>query len=140
MRTLKNMLILILAFAGITAAQSQYPLVSLHDIQYIDSVSTKGAQPSKYAGDTVRVRGVVMVRPVVDPNTNREPIMYYGARWGSYIQDTTGQLWEGLNIIQNDTTGENQSTFFDLADTSDVVELTGVVTPYNSNNELVLLT
>jgi hypothetical protein len=133
------LLFLLIAGAGMIFAQSQYPLVSIHDIQYIDSVNTKGFINSTLAGDTVRVRGTIMVRPLVDPDTSREPILYIGSRWGSYIQDTTGELWSGLNILQNDTTGANQGTFLDLVDTSDVVELTGVVTPYGQTNELMLL-
>ncbi len=130
------LLFLFIMGAGILLAQKQYPLVTIHDIQYIDSVGTKGFINSPYLNDTVRVRGVVMIRTLVDPATDRTPIMYYGSAWGSYIQDTTsGQYWGGLNIYQTDTTGDNQNTFFDLADTSDYVEITGVVTNYYSTNE-----
>ena len=136
-----KLLILMFALAvGGIFAQSKYPLVSIHDIQFIDSVGTKGFINSPLLNDTVRVRGTIMVRPVVDPDTNRATIMYYGARWGTYIQDTSGQFWGGLNILQNDTASTGvQNTFFDLVDTSDIVELTGVVTPYNQTNELFIL-
>ncbi len=135
--------IAILLGMGSLFAQSQYPLISLHDIQFIDSVGTKGWLPSKFTSDTVRVRGVVMVKPLVDADTFRVPTMYYGGRWGTYIQDTSSSLygygWAGLNVLQNDTTGDNQNTFFDLVDSSDIVELTGVVTTYGQTNELMLL-
>lgn len=136
-------LLMILLFAGLSYTFAQeYPLVTIHDIQYIDSVGTKGFIQSPFTGDTVRVRGVVTVRPLVDPDTARQPILYLGARWGSYIQDTSSAAlngWGGLNILQNDTTGANQNTFFDLVDTSDVIEITGVVTKYGQTNELMIL-
>ncbi len=139
---IRLLLLTLISIVGLAFAQSQYPLVSIHDIQYIDSVATKGFVNSPLANDTVRVRGVVMVRPLVDPSVDslRTPIMYYGARWGIYIQDTnSSQFWAGLNVLQNDTTVASQGTFFDLLDTSDVVELTGVVTPYGQTNELMTL-
>ena len=139
-----RLLLIVLALGlGSILAQSNYPLVSIHDIQYYDSVGTKNWQPSAYTGDTVRVVGIIMIRPLIDPDTNRTPVMYYGGRWGTYIQDTSAALvkdgWGGLNILQNDTTGNYQNTFFDLRDTADVVEMTGVVTTYNETNELMLL-
>ena len=137
---LRLLFILLFLGLGIVFAQSPYPLVSIHDIQYIDSVGTKGFKPSDLTGDTVRVVGTIMIKPVIDPDTNRTPIMYYGSRWGTYIQDTSSaDEWAGLNILQNDTSGNNQNTFFDLVDTAYVVEITGVVTNYNQTNELFVL-
>ncbi len=138
---MKLLLILLVIGFGMALAQSQYPLVSIHDIQYVDSVGTKGWAPSALTGDTVRVVGTVMIRPVVDPDTNRTPTMWYGPRWGSYLRDTSSAVdeWAGLNLLQNDTSGNNQNTFFDLVDSADVVEITGVVTTYGQTNELMLL-
>lgn len=122
-------------------AQTEYPLVTLHDIQYLaDSVIAVGDAASPLNGDTVRVRGIVMVSPVVDPSANRHIIISAGARWVTYIQDPSGEPWSGLNIIQNDTsTAAVQQTFFDLVDTAQVVEFTGVVTEYNTTTELMML-
>jgi hypothetical protein len=138
---IKLLVILLLIGFSMTFAQKQYPLVSIHDIQYVDSVGTKGWKASALTGDTVRVIGSIMIRPVVDPESNRTPTMYYGSRWGTYIMDTSASAneWAGLNVLQNDTTGDNQNTFFDLVDTANVVELTGVVTTYGQTNELMLL-
>jgi Secretion system C-terminal sorting domain len=138
---LRLLLIFVLCGLGMVMAQSPYPLVSIHDIQYVDSVGTKGWKTSALTGDTVRVIGYIMISPVIDPDTNRYPVMYYGTRWGTYIRDTSSQAteWAGLNVLQNDTTGNNQNTFFDLVDTTDIVEMTGVVTTYNETNELFLL-
>jgi len=60
-----------LAFSGILFAQV-YPLVTIEDIQYIpEDILIRGDTLGEYHGDTVRVQGVVMVRPVVDPGTDR---------------------------------------------------------------------
>ena len=138
---LRLLLIFVVFGLDIVMAQAPYPLVSVHDIQYVDSVGTKGWKNSALTGDTVRVVGYLMIRPVIDPDTNRTPVMYYGTRWGTYIRDTSLQSteWAGLNVLQNDTTGNNQNTFFDLVDTTNIVEMTGVVTTYNETNELFLL-
>lgn len=135
---IRLLLLTLISVASLAFAQTQYPLVSIHDIQFIDSVGTKGFVNSPLLGDTVRVRGTIMIRPIVDPDTNRTPMMWYNARWGSYIQDSSDS-WGGLNVLQDDTSSVYQGTFFDLADTSDYVEMTGVVTAYNQTNELMLL-
>ncbi|MGA9295525.1 MAG: T9SS type A sorting domain-containing protein [Ignavibacteriaceae bacterium] len=138
---LKLLMVFLVLGLGAVMAQSNYPVVSIHDIQYVDSVGAKGWQKSAYTNDTVRIVGVVMIRPVIDPDTNRTPVMYYGTRWGTYLRDTSSAVdeWAGLNVLQNDTSGDNQNTFFDLVDSADVVEMTGVVTTYNQTNELMLL-
>lgn len=129
-------------FAQLQKTTTEYPLVSIHDIQYRDSSDIFGFRPSLKTGDTVRVRGQVMVNPLVDAEANRNTILYYSARWGTYIQDTSAQAqdgWAGLNVLQNDTTGSNQNTFFDVVDTTSYIEVTGVVTTYGSTNELMIL-
>src|SRR5574338_92688 len=109
-----------------------YPLVTIQDIQFLpDSVIQNGDAISPLWGDTVRVRGIVMVRPVVDPTTDRRRIIAAGARWSIYIQDEITGIWGGVNILQNDTTVQN--TFFDIADTAQVVEFTGVVNEFNGS-------
>ena len=133
------LLLLFLAGAVSVLAQSKYPLVTVHDIQYIDSVATKGFVPSPLVGDTVRVQGTVLVRPVVDPSTNRNPILYIGSRWGTYIQTPNSTEWGGMNVILDSTATGAENTFFDLVDTAQVVELTGVVIVYYSTIELSLI-
>lgn len=138
---MKNKILFLLLFlGGISFAQSNYPLVTIHDIQFVpDSIISQGDIPSPLNGDTVRVRGVVMTSPLVDPVNDRRPIIAAGARWVTYIQDTSGTLWGGLNILQDDTSEAYQSTFFDLIDTTDIVEFTGVVTEYFTSTELLQL-
>ena len=138
---LRLLLIFLVIGFSIGIAQKEYPLVSIHDIQYIDSVGTKGWSKSKLEKDTVRVRGVVMIRTLVDPDTNRNPIMSYSGAWSTYIQDTSAQArqdgWGGMNIYQSDST--KQGTNLDLADTADYVEITGIVTTYGQTTEFAPL-
>jgi hypothetical protein len=116
----------------------QYPLVTIQDIQFVADTTTD--PPSPLNGDTVEVRGAVLVSPVVDPGSDRRPIIWAGSRWVTYIEDKDGHVYGGLNILQNDTTAAiGQQTFFDLIDTAQIVKFTGVVTEYYTSTELVEL-
>lgn len=117
-----------------------YPLVTLQDIQGVPDSLLGTDPPSPLNGDTVRVQGIALVSTVIDPDTNRGVIISAGARWAGYIQDPESDLWGGLNIVQNDTNGIAQGTFFDLVDSADIVEFTGIVTEYNTTTELILIT
>ncbi|MCH9030081.1 MAG: T9SS type A sorting domain-containing protein [Bacteroidetes bacterium] len=132
-----------LAFSGMLFAQT-YPLVTIEDIQYQDpdSLLQNGDQVSPLFGDTVRVQGVVMVRPVVDPGTDRRRIFAAGTRWMIYMVDPNGnqhEFFDGIIPIQHDTAGVNQNTFFDLVDTADVVEFTVVVEEFFTTTQAALL-
>ncbi len=130
----------LIAITGFIYSQTQYPLVTVHDIQFLpDSIIAQGDSPSPLNGDTVRVRGVVMTSPLVNPDTDRRPVMWAGARWVTYIQDENGTAWAGLNILTPDTSVNAQGTFFDLIDTAQVVEFTGVVTEFFTTTELFQL-
>jgi hypothetical protein len=126
----------LISFSGVLIAQS-YPLVTIQDIQFVEDTTTD--PPSPLNGDTVRVRGVVMVSPTVNPESDRRPIIWAGGRWVTYIQDENGQVWGGLNVIQDDTLETHQGTFFDLIDTAQVVEFTGAVFEYYTSTELIHL-
>jgi hypothetical protein len=138
MKNIFSVLILsLIYFAGSTFAQ---PLVTVEEIQYQDSLSllTNGDLPSPYNGQTVKVKGIVMVSPLVNPQTDRRPIVWAGTRWVTYLQDPDGQVYpefDGINIVQQDTTGANQGTFFDLIDTAQVVEITLTVAEFNNTTQ-----
>ncbi len=133
----------LLALSGVLFAQS-YPLVTIEDIQFQSdsSLLASGDLISPLDGDTVRFRGIVMVTPVVNAATDRRRIIAAGARWAAYIQDMDGQVYDnfdGMYMLQDDTTGANQGTFFDLVDTAQVVEFTAVVDEYFTTTEGLLL-
>lgn len=140
---LMTLLLLVFNTSGFS---QNYPLVTLHDINYLaDSTTYPNFPPSPLAGDTVRVRGVVMVRTVVGSNEpgvgDRRPVIWVGTAWSCYIQDKDNPEWGGIQVYQQDTSSANaQQTLFDLADTATVYEFTGVVTPYFQSTELFLIT
>ena len=131
------LLALFLLCSGLIFAQ-QYPLVTIQDIQFV--ADTTIDPPSPLTGDTVEVRGTVMVSPLVDPSTDRRPIIAAGPRWVTYIEDKDGNVYGGLNILQTDTSAATgQQTFFDIIDTAQIVKFTGVVTEYYTSTELIQL-
>ncbi|MCE7858120.1 MAG: hypothetical protein DYG97_16620, partial [Ignavibacteria bacterium CHB3] len=124
-------------FVGFISAQT---LVTIEEVQHQDSVSllTNGDLPSPLNGQTVKLRGVVMVSPLVNPQTDRRPIVWAGSRWVTYLQDPDGLVYDrfdGINVVQQDTTGANQGTFFDLIDTAQVVEITLKVAEFNNTTQ-----
>ena len=137
-------LMVMLLFAGVVFAQT-YPLVTVQDInRFPDTLHTLA--PSPMVGDTVRVQGIVLVRPTISATGDRRPIIYVGARYGTYIQSADFQPWGGLNVITNDTSAANQATLItEVCDTATVCEFTGVVTTYpappvaTSITELILV-
>jgi hypothetical protein len=138
--------VLALSFICFVSLNFGQNLVTIEDIQYLsDSVLINfGDQPSPLNGQTVKVRGIVMSRPLVDPQTDRRPIMWAGARWVTYLYDPDGQVhqrFDGLNVLQTDTSVQYQGTFFDLIDTAQVVEITLKVNEYQTTTQgEVLLT
>jgi hypothetical protein len=139
MKTILLLFVLLLLSSSFVVAQSSpYPLVTLHDINYLPD-STTGWHESPLAGDTVRVQGSVIVRPLIDPITDRRTIMYIGQHaFGTAIQSADGSPWSGLVIYQPDTSFT--STKFDFCDTAKTYEFTGIVTPYLGSTELYLIT
>ena len=135
---IKILVAAILVITSFTFGQSSspYPLVTLHDINFMPDTATQW-YPSPLAGDTVRVRGTVTVSPLIDPILNRTPILYFAAAWGCYIQEDDSSPWSGLNIYQADSTFKG--TLFDLCDTAKTYEFTGFVSPYGAETELHLI-
>jgi hypothetical protein len=140
------LLIAMFTFSGLVFAQS-YPLWTIEQIQYQhpDSLLQNGDQ-ELHIGDTLRVRGVVMARPIVDPFSipaDRRNAWNTFTRWMTFIVDPDGQQYEafdGILVIQHDTVGAAQNTFFDLVDTAQVVEFTGVVDNFFTTSQFALLT
>lgn len=132
--------LLFLMLFTIESFTQTHPLVTIQDIQYVpDSILVNSDPPSPLQGDTVRVRGVVMVAPVVNPSSDRRRIIAAGARWHIYLMDSSGSFFGGLAVLQHDTTLPNHNTFFDLVDTAQIVELTGVVNEFATTTQFDLL-
>jgi hypothetical protein len=136
---MKSLLAAIVLLSGFVFAQTDtIPLVTARDINFIQDSVAATWPPSPMAGKTVHVRGSVMYRTMVDPVTDRRPILTYTKAWSTYIQATDNSPWSGLNIYQTDST--IQGTLFDLVDTASTYEFTGVVTTFGQGTELVLTT
>src|ERR1035437_2081022 len=134
----KALFVTILLMAGYMFGQTTtYPLVTLHDINFIPDTTT-GWPNSPKAGDTVRVQGVVMVKPIVNFTGDRRVILNQPPGWTCNIQTEDRSPWGGLSIYQNDTNATG--TKFDLCDTNRTYEFTGVVTPNGQSTELDLIT
>jgi hypothetical protein len=138
----KSLLVIILLIAGYMFGQTpKYPLVTLQQINgYGNPDTITGYWNSPLAGDTVTVKAMVMVSPIINPNTDRRTIFYYGLAYGSWVQAPDASPWSGLEVYQSDTSDFAKATGFDLCDTSSVYEFTGVVTPYGQATELALIT
>lgn len=98
----KNSVLLCLFFLfSITAFASAqqiaaYDSVSIYDIQFVPPESLAvGADDSPFTGDTVIVEGIVATGP---------RSLWAGARWSFILVDEMGGEWNGLQIIQHDTT------------------------------------
>jgi len=113
----------------------QLQIVSLDSLKKMDTL--QGASSGTYLddspywhgadtkADTVRVTGVVIVKPSI--------LTYTLQRYNTYIQDTTtGQLWAGLNVLTDDSSASAQGTGINALDTGMVVTITGRVTEYGS--------
>lgn len=135
----KLFLLLLVLFSFNTIAQD-YPEVSIYDIQFLpDSVILNGDSPSPLNGDTVLVTGTVMVSPIVDPQTDRRRIIAAGDRWSAYIQDHLMNEWSGINLVQHDTTGDNQLTGYQNVDTADVIQFYAVIEEYFTTTQANVL-
>ncbi len=93
-----------------------YPMVSIHDIQYVSDPATDDASP--YVGKVVWVEGVVVA--------GTDEIGYSNNNF--VIEHPAGGAWNGLMVF-------NGGTFPDVAE-GDYVRLLGTVQEYNGMTEL----
>ncbi len=115
---------------GLAVAQTpkDYTIRQLNQVP-IDSLLLMDSQQTTARGslddtdpvkinDTVRVVGVVLVKPRV--------LTYTLARYNIFIQDTTtGEIFAGLNVLTNDTSSQAQSTLITAVDSGMIVRMVG---------------
>ena len=103
-----------------------FPLRSIDSIQWVhpDTLLT-GKTLSRYAGDTVRVRGLVILNP-------RDHAL--SANWkATYLVDTMGLadgVWKGLLVRLPNLADSSAVGFFSNFQVGNIVECTGVVAEY----------
>lgn len=120
-----------LFFVALTL-NAQYETKTIPELNMVpDSILTNATTISEigtqHMGDTVKIVGTVLFAPMVDWENDRRLTTSSASRgtYVTFIQDTSGALWGGMFVEQPDT---NLATGFDIIDTGDVVEITGVVT------------
>lgn len=136
-RMLRNVLLMVTLLAGTIMAQvgqtrtirdlQEVPMDSLALMETLQSTARATLDDTPYAirNDTVRVTGIVLVKPRV--------LTYTLARYNIFIQDTaTGAVWAGLNVLTNDTSAAAQTTGITALDSGDVVTVTGRALEFGS--------
>lgn len=114
---------LLLSFS---ADAQTYPLRSIDSIQYVHPDSLLiGRTLTRYMGDTVRVRGLVIYNP-------RDHAL--SSSWkGTYLVDTNGlgdHAWRGLLIRLTSIADSSVTGFFNNFQPGNIVECTGIVSEY----------
>lgn len=116
---------LLWCLAGLSLFAEPYPERDVHDIITIPADSiTAGSLRSPLLGDTVWLTGIVAVPTVVDPLQDRNPLMWAGGRWVSFLRDTNLALsqYAGINILQGDTS-DAVNTLFDRVRTGNIIKV-----------------
>jgi len=117
----------LLSLPALRDVQAQnYPLRSIDSIQFVhpDTLLT-GRTLSRYLGDTVRVRGLVIYNPrdhALSPNWK-----------ATYLVDTNGlsdNAWRGLLVRLPLIADSSATGFFNNFQPGNIVECTGVVSEY----------
>ena len=106
---------------------NEVPADSLAKMETLQSAASTRLDDTPYVitNDTVRVTGVVLVRPRL--------LTYTLARYNIFIQDTTtGEVFAGLNVLTNDTSSTAQQTGITALDSGDVVTVTGRALEFGS--------
>ncbi|HAP00438.1 MAG TPA: hypothetical protein DCQ93_00805 [Bacteroidetes bacterium] len=127
-----------------------YPLVSIHDLQYVDdqSLSQTNAMDSSviYAGDTVQIEGVVTFDPCAYGQSTT------GSRVGTFLaQPNDSGAWSGIHVLIDPGTigyGSGPAAVQQLSDDvlfhdnfvyGNTVKATGILSNFSNNTQLVLL-
>lgn len=145
----KQLLIIFLVFlSGYSFAQ--YPLVSIHDLQYIDPQSlANGVDTSAYYLDTVQLEGIVTFDPC------DYGLSTTGGRVGTWLEDASGGAWSGVHVLIDAAaigyTGSlndlnNDVQFIDNFQVGNKVKCTGLVSsfglsaaPVPGNSQILIL-
>ncbi len=119
-------------FAQVT---TEFDTVSIYNIQYVQPESLAvGQDDSPFTGDTVVVEGIVATGP---------RSLWAGARWSFILVGEEGGTWNGVQIIQHDTT--KAGTNVTAVRPGYKIKVTGLVEEFSygvdpSHTQLALLT
>ncbi len=109
-----------------SAFGQNYPLRSIESIQWIhpDTLLT-GKTLSRYVGDTVRVRGMVLLNP-----RDHAVSSFWKATYLVDTQDLNNGGWKGLIVRLPNLSDSSIVGFFSNFQVGNIVECTGVVAEY----------
>lgn len=142
---MKKLFSLFLALFITHTAWSQYPLVSIFDLTFVDQQSlAAGNDTSAYFGDTIQVEGVVMFDPCAYALSGTQ------SRIATWLQDADNPgPWSGIHILidpgaLDGYTGslsdlDNAVNFIDNFQVGNKVRATGIVTKFSGYTQIVLL-
>jgi hypothetical protein len=125
-------LLLVVLFMKVSA---QYPLRSVFDIQNVSGANLSNCvDSSSYNGDTIRVRGVVVMDAKVGSVVNAQ----IANGRNTWIQVNGGGPWSGVNLV-NFTGATTTTDMLDLV-SGDSIEVTGYVDEFQGETQVVVLT
>lgn len=145
---IKKLIVATLLIIPAMAFAQTYPLVSIHDLQYVDDQNLASGHDSSltYMGDTVQVEGVVIFDPCAYGQSTT------GSRVATYIADpnATGP-WTGMQIIADPSVigaGSGPAALLQLVTDAQLgnnwllgntVKVTGILSSFSNNTQLNIL-
>lgn len=129
------LLSILLGFMSLSAMAQTYPKKSIMDIMTIPSDSLNaGVLNSPKVGDTVTIRGIVSIPPVVDFPSDTRKIMIAGNKnHAIYLQDEKALSFAGMPIVCD--TANVASNFIRLKK-GQLIEVPIRITAFPANNKL----
>ncbi|HUM46538.1 MAG TPA: hypothetical protein PLD84_06405, partial [Chitinophagales bacterium] len=138
------------SFLCIQFSFAQYPLVNIHDLQYISPQDlSNGVDTSVYYLDTVQVEGIVTFDPC------DYGLSTTGGRVGTWLQDAAGGPFNGVHVLIDAAaigytpglnTLNNDVQFIDNFQVGNKVKCTGIVSnfglsgaPVPGNSQILIL-
>lgn len=127
---------------------AQFPLVSIHDLQYVDDQNLANGIDSalNYVGDTIQVEGVVTFDPCAYGQSTT------GSRVGTFLsQKNDSGAWSAIHVLIDPATigyGSGPSAVAQLSDDvlfqdnfvyGNTVKCTGILSHFSNNTQLLLL-
>jgi len=129
----KHFLLFALSFLYL-CGYAQYPLQTVSALQHVSNPNlTNCVDSSFYKGDTVRVRGVVVMDAKVGSVDNAQ-IANGRNLW---LQTNGGGLWSGIDIINFGAATAPTDMLTLVA--GDSIEVTGVIDEFNGESEVLVL-
>ncbi len=135
-------------FFPAVAVSQTYPLVSIHDLQFVDDQNLATGMDSSltYIGDTVQVEGIVIFDPCAYGQSTT------GSRVGTYIAAVNDSgAWSGIHILADPAVigaGSGPAAVAQLvADaqlgnnwiTGNTIKVTGILSSFSNNTQLNIL-